>query len=136
MSTTITARIAPVPKGAWSNSTAYSMLDIVTNGGSSYIAKQNVPAGTALSNTTYWQFIAEAGVSITDVSVEKTSTSGAVDTYTMTITYSSGSPDVVTFDVTNGSVTSVNGRTGAVTGLQEDIGLSIVDGKLNITYEV
>ena len=52
------------------------------------------------------------------VSVEKTDTSGSVDTYT--VTYDSG--ETTEFTVTNGSVTSVNGRTGDVTGLAEQDG--------------
>lgn len=51
-------------------------------------------------------------------SVEKTSTSGAVDTYT--ITFDNGTTS--TFDVTNGSVTSVDGKTGDV----------VLDDKANI----
>ena len=44
-------------------------------------------------------------------SIEKTGTSGNVDTYT--ITYTNG--QATTFTVTNGNVTSVAGKTGAVT---------------------
>ena len=47
--------------GAWSNSVAYNKLAIVTNSGSSYIAINNVPAGTELSNNNYWLKIAESG---------------------------------------------------------------------------
>lgn len=47
------------------------------------------------------------------VSIAKTGTTGNVDTYTITLTDGSTS----TFTVTNGAVTSVNGQTGAVTGL-------------------
>ena len=42
-------------KGAWSNSATYEALDGVTAASGFYIAKQNVPAGTALSDSTYWQ---------------------------------------------------------------------------------
>lgn len=44
-------------------------------------------------------------------SIEKTGTAGKVDTYTITMTDGTK----VTFEVTNGDVTSVNGQTGAVT---------------------
>lgn len=44
-------------------------------------------------------------------SIEKTGTAGKVDTYTITMTDGT----TVTFEVTNGDVTSVNGQTGAVT---------------------
>lgn len=44
-------------------------------------------------------------------SIEKTGTAGKVDTYTITMTDGT----TATFDVTNGNVTSINGKTGAVT---------------------
>lgn len=47
-------RVSPIPKGQWDSSTTYEKLDVVTNGGSSYIANQNVPIGTSLSTTEYW----------------------------------------------------------------------------------
>lgn len=168
MPNTVLGRVKPIPRGEWSNSAPYTELDIVSHDGSSYIALQDVPSGTALSNTSYWDCIVKKGdkgdtgeitgatasisggygtpsVSVTeggtstdrsfafafsnlvgdgidDISVSKTGTSGAVDTYTMTITMDSGDTEIVTWTVTNGSVTSVNGRTGAVTGLAEQDG--------------
>lgn len=51
------------PRGAWSNSIKYDFFDLVTNGGSSYLCinTSGVPAGTALSNGTYWALLAEKG---------------------------------------------------------------------------
>lgn len=54
-------KVSITPKGAWSTSTAYVFLDSVSNNGSSYLAKQDVPAGTSLSNTDYWLQIAAKG---------------------------------------------------------------------------
>ena len=53
-------KVRMTPKGVYSGSVAYEILDIVSNldKSVSYIAKQNVPAGTALTNTTYWAVIA------------------------------------------------------------------------------
>ena len=78
-------RVSFVMKGAWNLATNYEKLDAVTNDGSLYIAKQDVPGGTAITTTTYWQLAAEKG---------DQGPTGGVD--------------------------SVNGRTGAVTGLAEE----------------
>ena len=105
---TILGIVGILPVGAWSAGTAYEYLNAVTNNGSSYLALQDVPAGTALSNTSYWMLIAEKGDTIQ--SVDKTGTSGLVDTYTITL--SSGA--TFTFTVTNGEKgdTGATGATG------------------------
>lgn len=54
-------RIRMVPKGAWSASAAYKMLDTVTSDGSSYVCIADAVAGTLLSDTTKWQLVAEKG---------------------------------------------------------------------------
>lgn len=54
-------KVSITPKGAWSASTAYVFLDAVENNGSSYLAKKNVPAGTPLTDTSYWLTIAKKG---------------------------------------------------------------------------
>ena len=54
-------RVSIVPQGAWSDSVAYKRLDVVTYGGGSYIALQNVPAGTGLQNDAYWLQITQKG---------------------------------------------------------------------------
>ena len=59
MSTIINAgRVAPVPKGAYNNNTAYTRLDIVSYNGSSYICTQ-ATTGNLPTNTTYWQMLAQ-----------------------------------------------------------------------------
>ena len=115
-------RVSFIMKGAWNLATAYEKLDAVTNNGSLYIAKQDVPGGTAITNTTYWVLAVEKGdqgeTGNGIASIAKTGTAGNVDTYT--ITYTDGT--TTTFTVTNGGVTTVNGRTGDVTGLAEEDG--------------
>lgn len=59
--TTNLGKVSVTPKGAWANTNTYEILDIVTSGGSSYLAKQDVPVGVSLSNTSYWIMIAEKG---------------------------------------------------------------------------
>ena len=53
-------------KGAWSNSTAYVINDVVSNGGNSYVAiqaGQNQAVGDA---TAYWNIMSSAGTNGTD----------------------------------------------------------------------
>jgi len=45
----------PRVMGAHSSSNTYNKLDLVTASGGVYIAKKDVPASTAITNTTYWQ---------------------------------------------------------------------------------
>ena len=51
----IGARYVPRFTGLYNNTQVYEALDVADNGlGTSYIAKIPVPAGTPLTNTTYW----------------------------------------------------------------------------------
>lgn len=51
-------RVLPLPKGAYSSSTTYHLLDFVSYQGSTYICKQT-STGNAPTNTTYWQIMAQ-----------------------------------------------------------------------------
>ena len=64
--------------------------------------------------------------------IAKTATNGNVDTYTITYTDS----NTTTFDVVNGSVTSVNGRVGAITLTKSDIGLANVDNTSDVNKPI
>lgn len=50
----VAGRVAIVPKGEWSASTAYKRLDAVTHNNTLYFARKDVPAGTVTTNTEYW----------------------------------------------------------------------------------
>lgn len=52
-------KVRMTPRGIWSASTAYIVLDCVSNIDKTayYVAKQNVPAGTLLTNTEYWEVV-------------------------------------------------------------------------------
>lgn len=52
--TYIGARYVPLILGTWSETVAYEPLSIVTYQGNSYTSKTFVPAGTPVSNETYW----------------------------------------------------------------------------------
>lgn len=56
-------RIRPNYTGAWNAETAYTVLEMVKNeaGTASYIAKQDVPAGTPLTDEAYWAMVLDAG---------------------------------------------------------------------------
>ena len=61
--TTILGRVAIIPKGTWNEEDTYSKLNVVRHNGSSYMAIQNVPAGTYPTNEIYWQLLAAKGTS-------------------------------------------------------------------------
>jgi len=67
MATVNLGRVSFVLKGDWDNTATYKRLDVVYGGSSSYVAKTNVPAGTALTNTTYWQLLSGSSY---DIAVE------------------------------------------------------------------
>jgi len=52
-------------KGAFNNSTAYAVDDVVSSGGSSYVCIK-ASQGNAVSNGTYWELMAQAGTNGTD----------------------------------------------------------------------
>lgn len=49
-------KVRMTPKGEFNSSNSYEVLDIVMNSSMNklYIAKQNVPTGSNLDNSTYW----------------------------------------------------------------------------------
>jgi len=53
-------------KGAYNNSTAYTVDDVVSSGGSSYVCIL-ASQGNAVSNGTYWSVMAQAGTNGTDI---------------------------------------------------------------------
>lgn len=62
MATVINAgRVAMVPKGEWSASTAYVRLDVVSYHGSSYVCKQDGTGQTPDTATNYWQLLSLKG---------------------------------------------------------------------------
>lgn len=97
-------RILIMPKGAWSDSTTYEILDVVTYNRGSYLSKVSNNTGhTPTGNNEtddYWFLFAHNGNGIT--SIEKTSSTvindRVVDTYTIHYTDSADS----TYTVVNG----------------------------------
>ena len=81
---TSAGRVMPLPKGTYSGSTTYHVLDVVEYNGSSYIAKQTT-TGNAPTNTTYWQLLVTptnaAGVNYNNSGsgLPSTTVQGAID---------------------------------------------------------
>lgn len=113
MSETIFGQLGKViitNKGEYDSTLSYLKLDVVTYNGSSYLAKDDVAVGVLPTNTTYWQVIAEKGdkgdrgdrgqTGNGIASIQKTATSGNVDTYTITFT----DGNTTTFEVVNANI--------------------------------
>lgn len=61
MAATDIGKVGIVMKGNYNSESSYEVLDGVYYDNSTYIAKQAVPAGTAPTNTTYWQVAVDDG---------------------------------------------------------------------------
>lgn len=59
-------KVRMTPKGVYDSTVAYDILDLVSNSDETtfYIAKQAVPAGTALTNTSYWVVMADVSEAV------------------------------------------------------------------------
>ena len=66
MATIDLGKIKLVNRGAYNNSTAYTVDDLVQSGGTTYICIQN-STGNAVTNTSYWNVLAQKGTDGTDV---------------------------------------------------------------------
>ena len=61
MATLSLGKVRPAFKGAWSAATQYEALDVVRVGGQSFVAKVDPPLGTAVTDTSKWEMVAERG---------------------------------------------------------------------------
>ena len=77
MATIDIGKIKPVFKGAYNNSTAYVLDDIVYYNGSSYVAKQST-TGNVPTNGTYWEVLASGSGGIWDANLSIGSAGQAV----------------------------------------------------------
>lgn len=131
--TTNLGKVCVTPKGQWYNYTEYEVLDIVSDGGSSYLAIQDVPdTGVALTNASYWLCIAEKGDGgeITSVSA---SISGGYGTPGVTVTEGGTSHEktlAFAFSnlVGNGVASITQTTTSSVSGGTNIITCTLVDG--------
>lgn len=70
-------------RGSWNSSATYEVLDIVTYNNTLYIAKQNVPANTLPTNTTYWEQAINLPSAISDFAVKSSITAGGTKKLTV-----------------------------------------------------
>ena len=63
MATIDLGKIKLVNRGAYNNSTAYTVDDLVQSGGSTYICIQN-STGNAVTNNSYWSVLAQGGTDV------------------------------------------------------------------------
>lgn len=61
MAKTVLGKVGMTPRGSYSNVTEYKRLDVVTYDGCSYVCLKTC-TGIAVTNTEYWQLIAEKGI--------------------------------------------------------------------------
>lgn len=63
----IGARYVPLLAGEWDATKSYEYLTTVSSGNNSYTSRQNVPAGTPLTNTDYWMQTGNYGAQLTEI---------------------------------------------------------------------
>lgn len=63
-------KVRHILKGTWNESSAYEIMDVVTDpeSGEAYESLKNVPQGTPLTNTTYWMKL----VSVSPLEISET----------------------------------------------------------------
>lgn len=127
--TTDLGKVGITVNGTWSDSVAYEKNSIVNDGADSYISIQDVPIGTALSNTAYWTLLCNGFSSAEVVS--------AVNAWLV------AHPEATT-TVQDGAVTTAKLADGAVTdaklaqtgGVLENVTLMADSGKKLISKTV
>lgn len=63
----IGARYVPLLAGEWDATKSYEYLTTVSSGNNSYTSRQNVPAGTPLTNTDYWMQTGNYGAQLSEI---------------------------------------------------------------------
>ena len=99
-------------RGDWSSASTYEVMDVVSYNNGLYVAKQNVPANTAPTNTTYWQTAVDGSTfyNITDETAKITLASGVTDAQHRTKAYRFGKLIVMQLQLTC-TVSTTNGMT-------------------------
>lgn len=118
----VAGRVAPVPKGDYDKNVAYKRLDCVKYLNVLYIAKKDVPSGTAITDENYWMKGIEGSDGGGSAVIDDTQSS------TLT-TYSSNKLDTLVSDI-NQSVEATNTNVDNIQKAVSDINNSL-DHKIN-----
>ena len=118
----VAGRVAPVPKGDYDKNVAYKRLDCVKYLNVLYIAKKDVPSGTAITDENYWMKGIEGSDGGGSAVIDDTQSS------TLT-TYSSNKLDTLVYDI-NQSVEATNTNVDNIQKTVSDINNSL-DHKIN-----
>lgn len=114
----IGARYVPRFMGTYINTQIYEALDVVDNGlGTSYIAKVPTPAGTPLTNTTYWAIYGATSGAIINLQNQ-------IDVLNSQISMA----NVIVITDSYGTRTNINNKK--VTDILTDWGANLVDVRL------
>lgn len=130
--TTDLGKVGITVNGTWSGSVAYEKNSIVNDGADSYISIQDVPIGTALSNTAYWTLLCNGFSSAEVVS--------AVNAWLVahpeaTTTVQDGA--VTTAKIADGAVTDAKlAQTGGVLEAVNQIDALLFNGSSAETVEI
>lgn len=105
----------------WSINREYDALSIVTQGGNTYWAKTNVPAGIQITNTTYWYLSAYPDAQIQQYRAEVQAYAAEVETFDGRIT--TNATDITT---TNTRITTLNNQMDSrVTAIENELDASL-----------
>lgn len=145
--TYIGERYVPLIDGPWSNTKAYERLTQVTfeeaDAVSSYLARQDVPAGTPLTNTDYWILIYKGiassgggGGTVSWVDITDKPTSYPPETHTQDWTTITGRPATFPPASHTQGITTINGLSTSLADLQAQIDAIQPGGGTEVTSAV
>ncbi len=148
MASTILGRVGMLPKGAWSETTAYEKLDVVSNNGNSFVALKP-STGIPTTNTEYWMPLTENQPFIDNANAAREAAQQAAASAQNAVNQANQAAQTANTAATNANNAAENanntaaGLSGQITALQGQIdgkantfqvgtGISLADGLLSI----
>jgi hypothetical protein len=111
--------------GTWNQNTAYASGSLVISNGSTYLAQQAVPSGTALTSTAYWQSL-DSAVPTSTPGTAPTSTPDVTTAPTSTPASDSNTTTVI--DTNSSRIKNISVRGYVGTGADVLIGGFVITG--------